>query len=228
MRAKNDPWRYANELVALGVVVIVTSFAVTILAIARRASALRGDASLIPPSGGADFVGTATPEAVALVLSIAAFTGLLVFGAQVAKERRGAKRYACRLPCHVAFAGEDFRARLVNVSETGAQLKTKGYALREDDRLTLTVADIRIDASVVWTGQGRIGVKFARKLDYDAFRGILKRARDRGFLQRQAPPAPRDAAPSQEAPKEKAPAPETREPSLLRIEPTPVVRRPLS
>lgn len=223
MRAKTDPWRYANELVALGVVVIITSFAVTLLAVARRARP--NPETPVGAGGEGDVAGSVTPESIAIVLGVAALTGLVVFGAQVAKERRGAKRYACRLPCHVVFAGEDFRARLVNISETGAQLTTKGYALREGDHLALTVGDTRAEAKVIWTGSGRAGVKFARKLDYDPFRAILKQARQRGFLEKQAPPNQKAA---EATPKEKAPAPDAREPSILRIEPTPKLRRPLS
>ncbi|MEL7464181.1 MAG: PilZ domain-containing protein [Pseudomonadota bacterium] len=234
MRAKNDPWRYSNELVALGVIVIITSFAVTLLAVARRAG--EGGETFAAPEPASDVAGSTTPESIAIVLGVAALTGLLVFAAQVAKERRGAKRYACRLPCHVAFAGENFRARMVNISETGAQLKTKGYALREGDRLHLSVADARMEALVMWTGSGRVGVRFASRLDYDSFRAVLRRARERGALQRvEAPevaatgPAAADVQPvGQSIANEKAPAPEAREPSILRIEPTPTVRRPLS
>ena len=170
-----DQWRHANELMAFGLIAILVSASVTLLAVARRSG--------FEPAIAADGDGSVfTLRGIAIVAGAALVAGGATYLSQLTKERRMAKRYDCRLPCEVNLHGAVLRSRLVNISENGAQIRTKGFRLREGDAIRIRTADVTQDATVVWSDGGRAGMKFSHRLTYDAFRAILARARKRGTL----------------------------------------------
>lgn len=178
MAANGRQTRFVNEVCAFGVLIILVSISVTLLAVARRSE--RPLPELIqtaaPETGGMSWQG------IAIVLGAAVVTGGATFVAQIARERRKAKRYNCRLTCIVKMAGDNLSARLVNISEHGAQIQTKGYRLIAGDRLRLTVGAVVTDAIVVWSDTGRAGMRFQYALGYNDFRAVLRQARLKGSL----------------------------------------------
>ena len=168
-------WRNANELMAFGLVAILLSGAVTVLAVARRT----GVEPLVIPFDGEISV---TLRGAAVVIGATLAAGAATYVAQLTKERRAAKRYDCRLPCEVNLHGAVLRSRMVNISENGAQIRTKGFRLREGDAVRIRTANVAQDATIVWADGGRVGMRFAHRLSYDEFRAILARARKRGSL----------------------------------------------
>ena len=192
-----DEWRHANEVVAFALIAILTSIAVTLLAIARRTGA-------VADAPAADAPPEATLNGLLVVGGVALAAGAATFFAQVSRERRAAKRYSCRLPCEVNLHGAILPSRLVNISENGAQIRTKGFRLREGDVIRIRVDAVGQEATVVWSDAGRAGMKFSHRMTYDAFRAVLARARKGGSLSVAGDSAKKAPSPAEKGPSDQS------------------------
>jgi hypothetical protein len=80
-------------------------------------------------------------------------------------------RYPCDKDVTVALGDEPRRARLVNLSITGAKLEDLGRVPR-DSLVSLSHMNARIAARVVWSNDRQTGLRFVRPLSHDELQGL--------------------------------------------------------
>lgn len=89
--------------------------------------------------------------------------------------RYRAPRYPANSELGVEHEGTQHRARLVDISPTGARLRGIA-ALTNDSQVTLCHLYRRIKARVVWSSEHYVGVEFLQPLgaeDLAALRGVM-------------------------------------------------------
>jgi hypothetical protein len=80
-------------------------------------------------------------------------------------------RYPCDNDVVVALGDEPRRARLVNLSITGAKLEELGRVPR-DALVSLSYMNARITARVVWSNDRHTGLRFMRPLSNAELHGL--------------------------------------------------------
>lgn len=167
--------RWVEGTLAVATLTVVMAWAVSLLAISRRATS-----SVTSAEVSVDYSFSA--GALAWVVAASALTGGVTALLQRSADRRSAKRYKCRLGFRLELYGTLFTASLRDISEKGAQVKIRGFSLSPGEPVTLRIGEIRQRGAVVWSREEKAGIQFSEEMPYDAFRFVLNRARKRGSL----------------------------------------------
>lgn len=84
--------------------------------------------------------------------------------AQEFRDRRQAERFPVALPAFIEIEGERYNARLINLAHGGALIETLVAHLPISSTAALHCGTIVGRATVVWTNDHQIGLKFEASL----------------------------------------------------------------
>jgi hypothetical protein len=100
----------------------------------------------------------------------------MTFGKSSGGGRRAAPREAAPLLAVYTTVTKSHSALLVDVSSTGARLRTPCLP-EEGDELFVTIGKLKIFASVAWTRGGEFAAAFEQPLDDEALRLLRENVR---------------------------------------------------
>jgi hypothetical protein len=78
-------------------------------------------------------------------------------------ERRASQRLSVEIPATLRVRSHDYTAKMLNVVHGGAMLESSAPA-EVNSRVALRCGTVVVDATVVWSDAGRVGINFVRPL----------------------------------------------------------------